>query len=121
MPRPKKFRFICFDPEVTYFKPIGIPKRVLEENTLEKDELEAIRLADLQGLYQEDAAKVMNISRQTFGNILNSAHKKIADSLVNGKILKIEGGTVIFKESEQSCHKGFDCHKYRKKGGCGNK
>ena len=56
------------------------------------DELEAIRLADFEGLYQEQAAKKMNISRQTFGRIVESAHKKIADALVNGKALSIEGG-----------------------------
>ena len=66
----------------------------LEEVNLTLDELEAIRLADLSELYQEDAAKKMNISRQTFGNIINSAHKKIADALLNAKALKIEGGTV---------------------------
>jgi len=67
---------------------------MLEEVKLALDELEAVRLADLEGLYQEDAAKKMNISRQTFGNIINSAHKKIADALLNAKALKIEGGTV---------------------------
>jgi len=66
----------------------------LEEINLALDELEAVRLADLEGLYQEDAAKKMNISRQTFGNIINSAHKKIADALLNAKALKIEGGKV---------------------------
>ena len=67
---------------------------MLEEVNLALDELEAIRLADFDGLYQEDAAKKMNISRQTFGNIINSAHKKIADVLLNAKALKIEGGVV---------------------------
>ena len=66
----------------------------LEEVNLTLDELEAIRLADLTELYQEDAAKKMNISRQTFGNIINSAHKKIADVLLNAKALKIEGGNI---------------------------
>ena len=66
----------------------------LEEINLTLDELEAIRLADFDGLYQEDAAKKMNISRQTFGNIINSAHKKIADALLNAKALKIEGGNI---------------------------
>ena len=66
----------------------------LEEVNLTLDELEAIRLADLRGLYQEDAAKKMNVSRQTFGNIINSAHKKIADALLNAKALKIEGGNI---------------------------
>jgi predicted DNA-binding protein (UPF0251 family) len=67
---------------------------MLEEVNLALDELEAIRLADFNGLYQEDAAKKMDISRQTFGNIINSAHKKIADVLLNAKALKIEGGKV---------------------------
>jgi len=67
---------------------------MLEEVNLTLDELEAVRLADLEEMYQEDAAKKMNISRQTFGNIINSAHKKIADVLLNAKALKIEGGTI---------------------------
>ena len=67
---------------------------MLEEVNLTLDELEAIRLADMEEMYQEDAAKKMNISRQTFGNIVNSAHKKIADVLLNAKALKIEGGTI---------------------------
>lgn len=100
MPRPKKFRRICFDPNFTYFKPAGISKKLLEEIELEKDELEAIRLADLEGLYQEEAAKIMGISRQTFGNILSKAHKKISDFLVNGKVLKIEGGKVFFEQND---------------------
>ena len=65
-----------------------------EKGKVTIDEFEAIRLADLDGLYQEDAAKKMNVSRQTFGNIVNSAHKKIADALLNAKALKIEGGNI---------------------------
>jgi len=92
MPRPFKCRRVCGNPSVNYFKPRGIPVSELKEVNLTIDEFEAIRLADLEGLYQEDAAKKMNISRQTFGNIIESAHKKIADSIVNAKALKIEGG-----------------------------
>jgi predicted DNA-binding protein (UPF0251 family) len=66
--------------------------RLLEAVNLTVDEFEAVRLADLEGLYQENAAEKMRISRQTFGRILDSAHKKIADALVNGKALSIEGG-----------------------------
>jgi uncharacterized protein len=66
----------------------------LQEVCIALDELEAIRLADIKGMYQEDAAKLMKISRQTFGNIIESAHKKIADAIVNGKALKIEGGVI---------------------------
>ncbi len=71
----------------------------LEEVVLNLDEFEAIRLADHEQLYQEEAASQMNISRQTFGRIIESAHKKIADVLVSGKALKIEGGEVNLKEN----------------------
>jgi len=94
MTRPCRCRRIRCSPDSNYFKPRGIPLDKLEEINLTLDELEAVRLADLEGLYQEDAAKKMEISRQTFGNIVNSAHKKIADALLNGKALKIEGGPV---------------------------
>ena len=94
MPRPRHFRRVGCLPQANFYKPRGIPLAVLQHITLTVDELEAIRLADLQGLYQEQAAKKMNISRQTFGRILESAHKKIADALVNGKALLIEGGPI---------------------------
>jgi len=94
MPRPCRCRRIRCRPDTNYFKPRGIPLDALEEVNLTLDELEAIRLADLTGLYQEDAAKKMNVSRQTFGNIINSAHKKIADALLNAKALKIQGGNI---------------------------
>jgi predicted DNA-binding protein (UPF0251 family) len=95
MPRPYTCRRIEFRPEVTRFKPVGIPGRELISVTLSMDELEAVRLADLHGLYQEAAAESMGVSRQTLGNILESARRKIADCLVNGKLLKIEGGRVV--------------------------
>ena len=94
MSRPCRCRRIRCKPDTNYFKPRGIPLDMLEEVNLALDELEAVRLADFDGLYQEDAAKKMNISRQTFGNIIERAHKKIADVLLNAKALKIEGGVV---------------------------
>lgn len=94
MPRPINCRRVAQLPQVNYYKPRGIPLALLQQTTLTVDELEAIRLADLQGLYQEQAAEKMNISRQTLGRILESAHKKIADALVNGKALSIQGGSV---------------------------
>lgn len=81
-------------PQATYYKPQGVPLCALEPVALTVDELEAIRLADLEGLYQEEAAKRMNVSRQTFGRIVEAAHRKIADALVHGKGLSIEGGSV---------------------------
>ena len=94
MPRPRHCRRVGWMPQADFYKPRGIPLSVLQHVSLTVDELEAIRLADLGGLYQEQAAEKMNISRQTFGRILESAHKKIADALVNSKALSIEGGSV---------------------------
>jgi predicted DNA-binding protein (UPF0251 family) len=101
MPRPLKCRQIGFSPDYTFYKPAGVPGKSLEEVKLSVDELEAVRLADLEGLYQEDAAKEMDISRQTLGNIISSAHQKIADAIVNGKIIKIAGGKVEMKSERE--------------------
>src|SRR5512135_257749 len=104
MARPIQCRRIFSMPESNYFKPRGIPLSVLEEVILGVDEFEAIRLADLEGLYQEQAAEKMNVSRQTFGRIIESAHRKVADALVRGKALKIEGG-----EFEMASMRRFRC------------
>jgi predicted DNA-binding protein (UPF0251 family) len=90
MARPKKFRCIECKPDATYFKPRGIPMSELDEKAINIDELEAIRLADYEGLYHEDAARKMEISRQTFGRILGEAHRKVAECLLKGKALRIE-------------------------------
>ena len=100
MPRPCKCRRVCGNPAADYFKPRGIPVCDLQEICLTLDEFEAVRLADLEGLYQEDAAKKMNVSRQTFGNIIESAHKKIADAIINAKALKIKGGVVKMMQNK---------------------
>jgi len=97
MPQPFKCRFVSHEPGVTYFKPRGIPMTELEEIILGVDELEAVRLADMEGLYQEDAAERMKVSRQTFGNIIHAAHAKIAEVIIKGKALKIEGGVYKMK------------------------
>ena len=89
--RPKKYRIVKEDPRISQFSPRGRPGRP-DEIDLAMDEFEAIRLADLEGLYQDQAAERMNISRQTFGRIIDSAHKKVAEALVEGKALRIEGG-----------------------------
>jgi uncharacterized protein len=94
MPRPFKLRRVNCNPQTMSFKPCGAQKHALETVSLTLDELEAIRLADYEGLYQEQAAEKMKISRQTFGNIIVSAHKKVADFLVNSKQLSVGGGTV---------------------------
>lgn len=92
MPRPFKCRFVENLPPADYFKPRGIPLSELELVNLTVDEFEAVRLADYEGLYQEQAAKRMGVSRPTFGNILAAARKKIADALVNSRAIRIEGG-----------------------------
>ena len=92
MPRPPKWRCIRNMPDVTYFKPACIPARVLEEVCLSLEEMEAIRLKDLEGWDQEQCAESMKISRTTFHRVLMSARKKVADVLLNGKALRIEGG-----------------------------
>jgi len=90
MPRPKKFKIVHHLLESIHFKPLGNGSgRVV----LELEELEAIRLADYEGLYQEDAARQMGISRQTFGRLLSRAHRKIADALLNKKALVVERGS----------------------------
>lgn len=103
MPRPLKIRRIGCKPNSNYFKPRGIPLADLSEVVLTMDELEAVRLADFEGIYQEAAAKRMNVSRQTFGNIIKSAHQKIAEALVNAKALRIEGGVVTMIEKQFHC------------------
>jgi len=108
VPRPFRIRRVCCDPDSDYFKPRGIPVTALEKVSLSLDELEAMRLGDLEGMYQEEAAKKMNVSRQTFGNIVTSARRKVADALVNAKALKIEGGVVKMIERHFVC---YDCKK----------
>jgi predicted DNA-binding protein (UPF0251 family) len=85
---------VCGRPAARIFKPIGIPARELEQVVMTLDEFEAVRLADLDGLYQEQAAGRMKVSRPTFSRIVDSARRKMADALVHGKALRIEGGPV---------------------------
>lgn len=90
--RPPRCRRVSSVPEATYFKPAGIPMRILEEVSLSIDEAEAIRLKDLEEMEQEEGADKMGISRPTFQRILASARQKVADALLNGKAIRIEGG-----------------------------
>jgi predicted DNA-binding protein (UPF0251 family) len=92
MPRPTKWRRVGFLPRFTYFKPAGVPLRMLEEIVLSIEEAEAIRLKDLESLEQEDCAERMQVSRPTFHRVLGSARKKVADALLNGRAIRIEGG-----------------------------
>ena len=89
MARPLKPRCLGCAPAADYFKPLGIPLRELEEVALALDELEALRGVDLEGLQQAEVAARMGVSRQTVGNLLARAHRKIADALLNGKALRV--------------------------------
>ena len=92
MVRPKKNRLVAFNPTISYFKPRGIPMLDLEEVHLTVDELESIRLSDLLGLSYEDAGQEMGVSRATFGRIIQRARNVIANALINGKAINVEGG-----------------------------
>jgi predicted DNA-binding protein (UPF0251 family) len=89
MPRPRLCRRIEFNPNITYFKPQGVPMRELEIVELSAEEVEALRLKNTEGLEQEEAAKKMNTSQSTFQRILSSAYKKITEALIEGKAIKI--------------------------------
>lgn len=92
MARPRKWRRVCTLPEVDKFGPIDVCKSVSESIIMIVEEYETIRLMDLEGLNQEQCADTMGVARSTVQRIYDDARKKIADSLVNGKVLKIEGG-----------------------------
>ncbi len=107
MPRPTKFRRVDFFPDETYFVPLGKPKCDIEEVNLKVEELEAMRLKDIEGLNQEECAEKMEISRQTFQNIIDSARQKVAEALTQGKAIKIGGGHYTSKHCKLKC---MDCN-----------
>jgi predicted DNA-binding protein (UPF0251 family) len=113
--KPRKKRDVLYPPNVQYFKPQGIPLHNLITVCVTVDEYEAVRLADYEKLKHEEAAKQMNISRPTFTRLLESAHNKISDAIVNGKAVRIEGGDFNFLGKRYRCRKcGFywDIEKY---------
>lgn len=94
MARPRRCRRVASPPGFAFFKPAGVPGRALPEIVLNVDEYEALRLADHERLYHQQAAQHMGVSRQTFGRIVDSARKKVARALVEGMALRIQGGNV---------------------------
>lgn len=117
MPRPPKYRRVEFEPQVTYFKPAGIPKYKLQELVLNVEEIEAIRLKDKEGLEQEECAERMHVSRPTFQRILMIAREKIADAIIEGKAIRIEGGNYRLAMEIVKCG---DCqHEFETPLGCG--
>jgi predicted DNA-binding protein (UPF0251 family) len=95
MPRPPKPRAVAHPPASEYFKPRGIPMTDLEERVLALDELEAIRLVDLEAMSQEEAGAAMGVSRGTIGRLLERGRRTVADALLHGHALRIEGGPVV--------------------------
>lgn len=93
MPRPRHCRYVSAAPSVTYFKPRGIPLTELEEACLSVEGLEALRLADMEGLTAIEAARRMRVSRHSFGRTLAAARRTVATALCRGQALRIEGGT----------------------------
>ncbi len=106
MARPKTHRLIHTPPLYKSFKPIGVRGRDLETLEMSIDEYESLRLADFEGLNQEEAAEEMDISRSTFARLIESARKKSSKFFIQGKRLVIGGGSVHFKENLVQCH---DC------------
>lgn len=92
MARPVKCRRVERLPKFTYFIPAGRRKCEIEEIIIKVEELEAVRLKDIEELNQEECAQRMNVSRQTFQNIIDSARKKIATAIIEGKAINISGG-----------------------------
>ena len=106
MPRPPKCRRVEFMPEVTVFKPAGVRLAEMEEEILLLEELEALRLKDVEGLEQEECADRMQVSRPTFQRVLSSAREKVARALVEGKAIRIEGGSYRLAARKLRCE---DC------------
>jgi predicted DNA-binding protein (UPF0251 family) len=87
--RPRTIKYLDFNPQVRYFKPKGVPLSILEEIILTNEELEALRLKNLEGLDQTECAKRMRTSQSTFQRILALAYKKMSEALIKGKAIKI--------------------------------
>jgi len=103
MARPVKCRRVEFLPEDTYFVPFDKRKCEIEDIVLKVEELEAMRLKDIEGLTQEECAARMQVSRQTFQNIINSARKKVAEALTQGKAIRISGGNYVADRCQFKC------------------
>lgn len=123
MPRPKKCRRIGYVPEFRKYGPKDRDKPSKDTIILQLDEVEAIRLKDIEKLDQAEGAVEMGVSRQTFQNILESARHKVATSLIEGKELTMEGGHIINKECVavcQNCGQSYNISKREWNGVCDN-
>ncbi|MCD4666354.1 DUF134 domain-containing protein [archaeon] len=111
MVRPRRIRRIFFQPDVTYFKPAGIPMTHLKETILSFDELEAIRLIDSKGMEQNKAGKKMKISQSTLSRLLKEGRKKLADAIITGQAIKIQGGNFKMVQQPQGRKLGLGISK----------
>jgi predicted DNA-binding protein (UPF0251 family) len=107
MARPKNNRIVFEPPVYKVFTPQGSESVLLEQVRISLDEFEAVRLADYSGLTHKEASEAMEISRSTFSRLIEKARKKIADIMINGKQLTIEGGSVHFRNNIIKC---LDCN-----------
>ena len=103
MPRPRKRRRLWRDPQAAVFKPVGVPLESLPQIILHHEELEALRLADVDGHHQTEAARQMGVSRSTFQRILTEARRKVAQALVQEAALLVEGGTFRLAGPDWHC------------------
>jgi predicted DNA-binding protein (UPF0251 family) len=115
MSRPRKWRKVCCLPESDMFGPLNEDREGREIIIMSVEEYEAIRLIDLEGLTQEECGKNMNVARTTVQRIYNNARKKNARSLVNGAIIKIEGGDYKVCEKGTNEKECMMCNNMRKK------
>lgn len=113
MPRPMKWRKVCCLPESNRFGPLDLPESTENFIKMTVDEYETIRLIDLEGFTQEECSGKMNVARTTVQGIYNEARTKLAQSLVNGKVLLIEGGEYKLCDGEGNACKGGGCRKHR--------
>jgi predicted DNA-binding protein (UPF0251 family) len=107
MGRPKKCRWVETEPGVTFFKPRGIPLRSLQQIVITVDELEAMRLADFLEMTQEEVAQRMQVSRPTVTRMLSRVHRAVAEALVHGKAICIQGGDYQVGQHCQWCGQWF--------------
>jgi predicted DNA-binding protein (UPF0251 family) len=106
--RQPLWRRVDYLPKITSFKPAGVPLAQLEEIRISVEEAEAIRLKDLEGLEQEECAEKMNVSRPTFARVLQSGRQKMAEALLNGKAIRIEGGNYELTKRSFRCGNGHE-------------
>lgn len=103
MSRPVKFRKVEKLPVCTEFMPIKVGEEEVEKICIKVEELEAMRLKDIEGYNQEQCAELMEVSRQTFQNIIDSARNKVTIALVEGKAIHIGGGHYATKHCKYHC------------------